>query len=65
MEFINLPISYAFIIGTFTGRFCGIIPSILLSGALLFISDSSIYNHDSIDNIKKIIIYLGRNITMS
>lgn len=55
---ININHAYAFIGGAFVGRFTGIVPSILISGLLLYMVDSSLFTHDNLINIKNITVNL-------
>ena len=47
---------YAFIGGTVVGRFAGIIPSMIVSGALMYTADPTVFSQASITHIKTTII---------
>ena len=47
---------YAFIGGTFVGRFAGIIPSVIVSGALMYTVDPTVFSQASLTQVKTTII---------
>ena len=53
---IQLSHAYAFIGGTFVGRFTGIIPSAIISGMMLYMADSSIFSTENLLETKQIVI---------
>lgn len=55
---LELAHAYAFVGGAFVGRFTGIIPSIIISGVLLYVADSSIFTAESISNTKTMVLDL-------
>ncbi len=49
---------YAFVGGTFVGRFTGIIPSIIISGVLLYAVDSTYFTVEKINSTKDMVFEL-------
>ena len=52
---INPTIAYAFISGAFMGKFLGLIPSIVISGVLLYVSDPTIYEIENVKTLVKVV----------
>ena len=46
---------YAFIGGTFVGKFAGFIPSVIVSGALLYTADPALFSTHSLSHIRQVI----------
>lgn len=59
---LQLGHAYAFIGGAFVGRFTGIIPSIIISGVLLYVADPSIYTNHNIMNSKEVVINMVKDL---
>jgi len=58
---LQLSHAYAFIGGAFVGRFGGIIPSIIVSGVLLYVADPTTFTTVNMINIKNNITSLITN----
>jgi|APFre7841882724_1041349.scaffolds.fasta_scaffold309624_2 hypothetical protein len=56
--------AYAFIGGTFIGRFAGIIPSVILSGIMLYAADHSIFSPENINKSNDLIFELIEKIKL-
>jgi hypothetical protein len=56
--------AYAFIGGTFIGRFAGIIPSVILSGLMLYAADHSIFSPENINKSNDLIFELIEKIKL-
>jgi hypothetical protein len=55
---LQLSHAYAFIGGAFVGKFTGIIPSIIISGMMLYIADNTIFSVENITNSKDFVVSL-------
>ena len=51
---VQLEHAYAFMGGSFVGRFTGILPSLVISGILLYVADPSLFTTENVMNIKNI-----------
>ncbi len=51
---VQLEHAYAFMGGAFVGRFTGILPSLVISGILLYVADPSLFTTENVMNIKNI-----------
>ncbi len=51
---VQLEHAYAFMGGAFVGRFTGILPSLVISGILLYVADPSLFTTENVVNIKNI-----------
>lgn len=55
--------AYAFVGGAFVGRYGGIIPTIIVSGVLLYVADSELFTVETVINVKSLAIEVFKNIT--
>ena len=53
---------YIFIGGAFSGKYIGIIPSIVVSGAILYVGNPSLFTYDNLHNVKTVIIDIIKEI---
>ena len=56
MSSVQLNHAYAFIGGAFVGRFTGIIPSVIISGVLLYVADPSVFTIENIMTTKTLMV---------
>ena len=55
--------AYAFIGGVVVTKIAGMIPAIIVSGILLYITDRSLFTIESLSNVKIALIEITKNIT--
>ena len=60
MSLIQLNHAYAFIGGTIVGRFTGIIPSVLISGILLYVADPSLFTVENMHLSKDVVFNMTK-----
>lgn len=55
--------AYAFVGGAFVGRYAGFLPTILITGGILYLADPTLFTWDTFQNGKTVVIELVKNIT--
>ena len=53
---MELAHAYAFIGGAVVGKFGGILASSIVGGVLLYVADPTVFNYDTVDKIRCIIM---------
>ena len=49
---VTLPNVYIFMAGAFFGRFTGTIPTLMISGVLLYVADPSLFTREGFNYVK-------------
>jgi hypothetical protein len=60
---IKLEHTYAFIGGVIVGKYTSIVPTVIITGVLLYVADPTIFTASSLVTGKTMVIELFKNIT--